>query len=647
MKVVKVLPLAKGVTKEHLTYFTAKEVDIGDIVSIPVRKKHISGIVIEIGDAEIEKADVKSASFVMKKIDSVKGPSSLPPAFLSAVKEIKEYLASHTGIVLSSLLSETLLKEPVQKKIQYKEVVDDGIMSERLIFQSSFEDRISYYKTYVRESFAKKQSVIICLPTIHDIEHYKDALKKGIEEYTFIFHSDERESAQLEHLKKLRGETHPVLLLITPSFLGIPRHDIGTLIIERESSSAFKSLRRPYIDARIFAELYARHAKMKFILGDTLLRPETLLRKDNGELGEIAPPIFRMTSSERLKLVDTRNEKTEQGFRQAKKVEWRALSDELVHEIKKTMEYNGHCVLFTLRKGLAPLTVCNDCGTTLPCQKCNAPLVLYKGATPESRVFMCNKCGQESDSHINCGVCGGWNLAPLGIGTERVLEELKALFPDTPLYIFDKDSITTRKKGDALAKQFYKEPRAIAIGTEVVFNYLKHKVRLTAVVSFDSLFSIPSFRINEKALFVLYTLHNLSDHLTLIQTKYPDNDVLKAFIGSNLLELYREELKIRKILKYPPWSTIIKLSVSGNLTAVEKEQVRLTHEFKDFEGEYCNSFIKRLGDTYMLTMVLKIPRLEWTLSSISQKGRLNPTLSLLLENQPPYMRIIIDPDDVL
>ena len=121
MKVVKVLPLAKGVTKEHLTYFTAKEVDIGDIVSIPVRKKHISGIVIEIGDAEIEKADVKSASFVMKKIDSVKGPSSLPPAFLSAVKEIKEYLASHTGIVLSSLLSETLLKEPVQKKIQYKQ----------------------------------------------------------------------------------------------------------------------------------------------------------------------------------------------------------------------------------------------------------------------------------------------------------------------------------------------------------------------------------------------------------------------------------------------------------------------------------------------------------------------------------------------
>ncbi|MDQ5949666.1 MAG: hypothetical protein QG563_172, partial [Patescibacteria group bacterium] len=305
MKVVKVLPLAKGMTKEHLTYFTAKEVDIGDIVSIPVRKKYISGIVIDCGDAEVEKADVKSASFVMKKIDKVKGPSSLPPAFLSAVKEIKDYLASHTGIILSSLLSETLLKEPAQKKIEYKEIVDDGIMSERLIFQASFDDRISYYKTFVRESFAKKQSVIICLPTIHDIEHYQDALKKGIEEYTFIFHSDEREVTQLEHLKKLRAETHPVLLLITPGFLGIPRHDLGTLIIERESSSAFKSLRRPYIDARIFAELYARHAKMKFILGDTLLRPETLLRKDSGELGEVAPPTFRMSSSERLRLVDT------------------------------------------------------------------------------------------------------------------------------------------------------------------------------------------------------------------------------------------------------------------------------------------------------------------------------------------------------
>ncbi|MDQ5962131.1 MAG: PriA 3primeBD protein, partial [Patescibacteria group bacterium] len=534
-----------------------------------------------------------------------------------------------------------------QKKIEYKEIVDDGIMSERLIFQASFDDRISYYKTFVRESFAKKQSVIICLPTIHDIEHYQDALKKGIEEYTFIFHSDEREVTQLEHLKKLRAETHPVLLLITPGFLGIPRHDLGTLIIERESSSAFKSLRRPYIDARIFAELYARHAKMKFILGDTLLRPETLLRKDSGELGEVAPPTFRMSSSERLRLVDTRREKNEVGFRQTRKIEWRALSDELISEIKKTLDHTGHCALFALRKGLAPLTVCNDCGTTLPCPKCNAPLVLYKGATPESRVFMCNKCGEESDSHMNCGVCGSWNLAPLGIGTERVLEEIKALFPDVPLYVFDKDTVSTRKKGDALAKQFYKEERAIALGTEVLFNYLKHKVRLTAVVSFDSLFSIPSFRINEKALFVLYTLHNLSENITIIQTKYPENDVLKAFIGSNLLELYREELKIRKILKYPPWSTIIKLSVSGNLPAVEKEQIRLNEEFKDFEGEYCNSFIKRIGDIYMLTLVLKVPRLEWTLSSISKKGRLNPTLSRLLTQQPPYMRIIVDPDDVL
>lgn len=647
MKVVKVLPLAKGVTKEHLTYFTAKEVAIGDIVSIPVRKKYISGIVIDCGDAEVEKADVKSASFVMKKIDKVKGPSSLPPAFLSAVKEIKDFLASHTGIVLSSLLSETLLKEPAQEKISYKEITDDGIMSERLIFQSSFDDRISYYKTFVRESFAKRQSVIICLPTIHDIEHYKDALKKGIEEYTYIFHSDERESTQLEHLKKLRQESHPVLLLITPGFLGIPRHDLGTLIIERESSSAFKSLRRPYIDARVFAELYAKHAKMKFILGDTLLRPETLLRKDLGELGEVAPPTFRMTSSERLKLVDTRKDKNESGFRQTRKVEWRALSDELIREIKRTLDHNGHCALFSLRKGLAPLTVCNDCGTTLPCKKCNAPLVLYKGSTPESRIFMCNKCGEESDSHINCTVCGGWNLAPLGVGVERVIEEIKNLFPDIPLYIFDKDTITTRKKGDSLAKQFYKEERAIALGTEILFNYLKHKVRLTAVVSFDSLFSIPSFRINEKALFVLYTLHNLSENITMIQTKYPDNDVLKAFIGSNLLELYREELKIRKILKYPPWSTIIKLSVSGNLPAVEKEQIRLNEEFKEFEGEYCNSFIKRIGDIYMLTLVLKVPRLEWTLSSISKKGRLNPTLSRLLTQQPPYMRIIVDPDDVL
>ena len=82
-------------------------------------------------------------------------------------------------------------------------------------------------------------------------------------------------------------------------------------------------------------------------------------------------------------------------------------------------------VIFSLRKGLATYTICKDCNETINCDKCLAPLVLYLSSNGKKRMFVCNKCNTEKDPETKCPICKSWNLMPLGIGTDRVYEELK------------------------------------------------------------------------------------------------------------------------------------------------------------------------------------------------------------------------------
>lgn len=119
--------------------------------------------------------------------------------------------------------------------------------------------------------------------------------------------------------------------------------------------------------------------------------------------------------------------------------------------------------LFTVRKGLAGFTVCNDCGHTLLCKNCNVPIVLYGSkqntATKinKERIFMCNKCGEKESASAKCPKCDSWNLTPLGIGTDKVTEEVKDLFPKANIIQIDREATNTEKEMQNACNTFYEK----------------------------------------------------------------------------------------------------------------------------------------------------------------------------------------------
>ena len=317
MYIVTVIPLKKGLQKEYLTYFSANPIQLGMIVEIPVRLKTVDAIVIGIQDALDIKSNIKTAEYQLKKISSIKGPSPFSKHFFTACAYMKDYTISTTGEVIKAMLPAIYLQQTslLKTPLITAEENTSTVKHEKLIFQALAPERYGFYRTLIREAFAKKESVFICVPTRYDIEELKNILSRGIEQYVFTFHGDMSKKSLVTKYNECIEATHPLLIIATGMFLSIPRHDIQTIILEHESSDTYKQFARPYIDVRSFVEVLASIKKSKLIVGDTLLRPETLHRRDQDEFGEVASPLFRLPTVERQFVVDMKEEVDDRGIK--------------------------------------------------------------------------------------------------------------------------------------------------------------------------------------------------------------------------------------------------------------------------------------------------------------------------------------------
>jgi primosomal protein N' (replication factor Y) len=632
MQIVTVIPISRGVSKDLLTYFTKSDVASGSVVKIPLRKKSIYGLVVETKQAEEMKSQIKSLTYSIKKIEEMQSGSFLSKSFTEAVKKIADYNAASIGATLFSLIPKTILEENSKLSFNPIEPPKDKFF-ETLLLQSDYEERFATYKSLVREEFAKNHSVFFCVPTIEDLTSAKNILERGIEKYTFVLHSGLSKKEILGTWKNICEEKHPVLIIATGSFLSIPRGDLGAIVLEKESSRSYKTQTRPYLDIRNVVETLAKEMNVRLVLGDILLRTETLWEEKNGKYASLSPLKFRSLTSANCEIIDM---KIPQDM---KKKEFTILSDKLKSVIRNNIEANEHLFLFCARKGLYPMTVCSDCGTVVSCKNCHMPVVLYgkKDATQSKNLFVCNHCGERFDSKILCSHCGGWRLNPLGIGVERVFEEIQQLFPDSKIIIFDKDHIATQKKAEKARDDFYNTPGSIMIGTEMALSFLNQKIENTAVVSLDSYFSIPDYQISEKIFHILLEMRSVSIKEFLIQTRQENTKIFEHATRGNLVDFYREEIVERESMGYPPFNTYIKLTLEGEKTVIRKEMEKIKEYFMPMKLQIFDAFNSQNKNKHVVHGLLYLEKGKWPDKELLEKIR----------RLPPHFSVRIDPVSLL
>jgi len=638
MKALEVVPISKGIFKETLSYFTGSDILVGSIVKVPLRKRVIPALVVSVKEVEDIKSEIKNSPFPLRKIEKIKTYNLLKKEFVETSEKIADYYNGTTGAVLSSIVPKVIFENAEKLKIpeEISKQNKEAIVPEKFVLQSNDEDRYIYYKSIVREEFAKGNSVFFCLPTIQDIKKAVEKLQKGIENYTFILHSSMNKKDIIDTINKILVEDHPLLIVATGGFLSIPKNKISTIILDKENSRAYKIQNRPYIDIRNFAEMFAQKNKSKIIFGDLLLRTETIWRFKSGELVEVAPLKFRSLTTSSQEIVDMRLKKDEivRGEQENKK-EFRVFSPILEEKIIQSVENNEHLFIFTSRRGLSPSTICADCGNIVKCNTCGTHTVLHK--SPIENFFLCHKCGERRSAFEKCAMCDGWRLTTLGIGSELIEEKLKEIYPNGKIYRIDSDITPTHKKATMMAEKFYNSPQSILIGTEMALLYLSEKIENSAVVSMDSFFSIPDFRINERVLNILLKMRAVTDRKLIIQTRDIEQKVFEYAVKGNLVDFYRDELEDRKKLGYPPFSTLIKISITGIKNEIIPFIKNFQREIAPYEIDIFPAFIPKEKGKYGVNGIMKVPGQEWP----------NKKLSDILKSLPPNFSVNIDPDNLI
>src|ERR1035437_3408574 len=628
MRLYTVIPIAKGIGKETLTYFGGDNIALGSLVSIPLRKKIIHAIVTETRDVAFSKSELKSQSYALKKIGKVVNPNFLPTEFLQSAINTAEFYASTTGAILQLTVPKLIL-ESSEIVSNTKRVRKTGLQKEFLVIQDTDEDRFAQYKSVVRGEFAKQSSVYFCLPTIEDIRKTKSFLEKGIEQYTLTLHSGLTKKEFKDSLKKINNEKHPLLIIGTPAFLSIIRNDVNTIVLDRENSRSWRTLTRPYFDMRIFVQSFAKKVGIKLIQGDLVLSVDDLWKQKHDEYAELFPLKFRMLSTANCALVDMKlpKGKYEETFR--------ILSPELEALINKTKNESENLFIFCARKGLSPVTVCGDCSQAVTCKKCGAPITLYQRKT--ENFFLCNKCGTEASTSVRCTHCQSWKLKTLGIGLEGVVQEITKLFPDIKIFRLDKDNAKTEKKVLEIIQKFKNTPGSVLVGTELALLYLDEPIENIAVASMDSLSALPDFRINEKIFYMLISMRSKAEKVFLIQTRNGNEKLFDQALKGNLIDFYRDEITEREKFDYPPFSVFVKFTIEGKLAVLEKETTRLEALFKEFAPIAFEGVNLSPKGNPIFHLLFKFSKNGWPNSTFLQKAKL----------LPPQVLIKVDPENIL
>lgn len=674
MNLITVIPLTRQKVAPTLSYFTASDVPIGAIVTVPLRSKTISAIVSNTKPVADVKADVKSAPFEIRKLGAVKAIAFFPPSFIEACRTLALHYATNTGSIIDSLIPDIILEnvhkiappntpsESSSARSTDHQLLasssSKNIPNEIYAVQGDDADRISTWRSLIRQEFARKKSIVFNTPTIEDAKNLYKLLEKGIEGYIFILHNKLPKKEIIETWQTIAKSEHAVTIITAGIFPLLPRSDISSVIIERENGRGWISPKAPYVDLRKAFEIINKFQFNRNIyLADSLLRTETLYRLEKNEISQGSPFKWRSISTAEDILVDMVPEKSQEiqdlKFKileenktqendskiknQNSKISFRILSPELENLIIKNQEDNSHLFIYTVRRGLATMTVCSDCETIVSCTSCKSPVVLHASKENGRNFFMCHVCGTRRSADEMCKNCGGWRLTPLGIGLDRVEQEIRAKYPQIDIFKIDSDITKTDRQISATLEKFRSKPGSILLGTEIASLHMHETVDHCAVVSLDSLFALPDFRIPEKIMYTLIRLRALASRTILIQTRRIKEKVFSYALKGNLSDFHRETVSERRRYGYPPFITMIKISIEGKKDAISLQMAEIQKMIEPYEIDIFPAFTGTGRGNSIIHGLLKVAPESW------------PNIELItkLQSLTPNVSIKIDPESLL
>lgn len=459
-----------------------------------------------------------------------------------------------------------------------------------------------------------------------------------------VYHSKYNPSERVETwLKVLNQEINIVIGARSAMFL--PFTNLGLIIVDEEHDGSYKQNDpAPRYQARDCVIWLAYQTQAKVLLGSATPSMESWANAHAGKYGWVEllqrHGNMSMPEIEFINMTQARKTKQVTGV----------LSDQLQASILKTLHQKSQVIIFQNRRGYSPYIACKDCAWIPYCQHCDVSLTFHKF----SEQLKCHYCGYTTPLPRECPSCHSIVLEMKGSGTERVEDDLQAIFQDAKFLRLDYDTAKSKHAHEKIIHQFENDEADILIGTQMVTKGLDFKnVHLVGVLSADSLLYYPDFRATERAFQLLSQVSGRAGRSektgkVLIQISNPDHPITNYLRDNNIENFYKKELGERKKFHYPPFVRMIHISVRDASEKVANDAAKylFLQINAQIEGECLGPSIpslSKLQGKYIREIIIKLDRKASVITAA--KNIIENTRQLMYQYKAyKKVRLVIDVD---
>ncbi len=421
-----------------------------------------------------------------------------------------------------------------------------------------------------------------------------------------ILHSKMTISKRKEEYKRIKnGKVN--IVVGARSAIFAPLDNIGLIIVDEEHDTSYYSQTKPKYSTKEIAAYICKENNAVLVLGSATPEIGTYSKALNGtiELFEMK----RRAANAKLPDIEIVDLKEDRVLGNTSNISIK-LKDAILENIKN----NEQTMLFFYFLGYNSYLTCKECGYVFNCPNCDVAMTYHKA----NDLLLCHYCSHVERNIRICPKCGSEEISSYQLGTEKLEEELREMYPGISMLRMDADTTVARDSQQKILDEFKNKNVNVLIGTQMISKgHDMPNVTLVGIIGTDALLAMNDFSSSERAFQNIYQVSGRAGRgkkrgRVLIQTSDSDNYIIQAVKNNSYIDFYKKEIEYRKTFGYPPFIDILLFEISGkDFKDVKTESEKLYNILNyDNQNEYRvfspkSPYIQRLNNRFRINVMIK------------------------------------------
>lgn len=459
---------------------------------------------------------------------------------------------------------ETLTGEQQQVLAELLPVVREQRFAAFLLFGTTGSGKTEVYLRACEAALARGRSVLVLVPEIALASQLEAHFYSRFGDRLAVLHSGLSAGERLDQWQRIMAGRAGIVIGARSAVFA-PLADPGLIIVDEEHEPAYKQDDGLRYSGRDLAVLRGQMAGCPVLLGSATPSVTSFHNARTGKYRLLT--MTRRVQGRTLPVVEIVDL-----ARQKRSRPDLFFSDRLIAALRETMEQREQSLLFVNRRGFSSFMLCRDCGHIVQCSHCQVSLTMHR----QLNRLVCHYCGFSLPPNLLCPGCGSDRVVGLGLGSERIEEEVRQLLPHARVARLDSDTATSRKKYLAILKAVRNREVDVLVGTQMIAKGLHFPhITLVGVVWADSGLGMPDFKASERTFSLLSQVTGRAGRgerpgRVIIQTHQPEHYAIRHARDHDYQQLYDREIGLRRELGYPPFARLVNIRFSAR----DEEQVR-------------------------------------------------------------------------